>query len=123
MCPDSPNCVSSQAKDPAHFIAPFSVPEPVWGDTAKVMTLLQQSLEQLEGVSVVRVEGAYLHAEGTSKLMRFVDDVECLYVPEEQRVHIRSAARLGYKDFSVNRDRAERLRKVFQKALDQEGLE
>jgi uncharacterized protein (DUF1499 family) len=50
----------------------------------------------------------YLRAEVSSRLMRFVDDVE--FMIGEAAVDVRSASRLGYADFDVNRERIERLR-------------
>jgi uncharacterized protein (DUF1499 family) len=45
--------------------------------------------------------------------MGFVDDVEFLIAPEQSQIHVRSAARLGYSDFGVNRKRVEFLRAQF----------
>ena len=45
--------------------------------------------------------------------MRFVDDVE--FMIGTQAVEVRSASRLGYKDFDVNRERIERLRQRLSK--------
>jgi uncharacterized protein (DUF1499 family) len=60
----------------------------------------------------------YLRAEATSRLFRFVDDVEFQLIPEEHLMHVRSASRVGYWDLGVNRRRVERLRE----ALKREGL-
>lgn len=47
-------------------------------------------------------------------VFRFVDDVE-FYFPEttskEIIIHVRSASRIGYSDFGVNRKRIEDIRK------------
>jgi uncharacterized protein (DUF1499 family) len=47
-----------------------------------------------------------------------VDDVEFVLAPEQRLIHVRSAARLGYSDFGVNRKRAESLRAQFESADD-----
>ncbi|MGH7970152.1 MAG: DUF1499 domain-containing protein, partial [Limisphaerales bacterium] len=60
------------------------------------------------------IVGHYLHAEFRSPLMGFVDDVEFVLAPEQKLIHVRSAARLGYSDFGVNRKRAEFLRAQFE---------
>ncbi|MEO7761308.1 MAG: DUF1499 domain-containing protein [Casimicrobiaceae bacterium] len=52
----------------------------------------------------------YLHAECSSTLVGFVDDLECLLDRKARVVHVRSAARLGLRDFGVNRARVEALR-------------
>ena len=45
--------------------------------------------------------------------MKFVDDLELFY-NDESVIHVKSASRLGYSDFSVNRERVEQLRQSFQ---------
>jgi uncharacterized protein (DUF1499 family) len=42
--------------------------------------------------------------------MKFVDDAEFWVDPQAQAVQVRSAARLGRRDFGVNRARVEVLR-------------
>jgi len=103
-CKTSPNCVSSQA-DPAdqeHHIAPILF--------SGTMHELRRAVESMERAAVIREEGNYLYAEYTSKLMGFVDDVELLLDEKARLVHVRSASRLGHRDFGVNRKRIEELR-------------
>ena len=104
----SPNCVSSQA-DPAdaeHYIAPIKFS----GSPLEAMTALRRTVDGTEGTHVVRHEANYLYAEYKSKLMGFVDDVEFLASEKEGVIHVRSASRLGRRDFGVNRARVEALR-------------
>ena len=42
--------------------------------------------------------------------MKFVDDLERWVDPVNQVVQVRSASRVGRKDFGVNRERVEKLR-------------
>jgi uncharacterized protein (DUF1499 family) len=42
--------------------------------------------------------------------MRFVDDVEIFFDEKAGLLHVRSASRLGRRDFGVNRARVEALR-------------
>jgi len=42
-----------------------------------------------------------------------VDDVEFLFDDNARRIDIRSAARVGYSDFGVNRRRMEEIRRRF----------
>jgi uncharacterized protein (DUF1499 family) len=103
-CKTTPNCVSSQA-DPAdqeHYIAPIA-----YNGT---MQELRRAVESMERATVIREEGSYLYAEYKSKLMGYVDDVELLLDDKARLVHVRSASRLGRKDFGVNRKRIEELR-------------
>lgn len=48
-----------------------------------------------------------------SFLFRFRDDLECYFDAEEKSIHLRSASRLGYYDFGVNRRRVDDIRKRF----------
>ncbi|MFI8383623.1 DUF1499 domain-containing protein [Pseudomonas sp. NPDC079086] len=103
-CPDSPNCVNSQASDARHAIQPL----PLKGSTEETQALLKALLSEEPRVSLVDEAPGYLRAEYSSKLMRFVDDVE--FMIGASAVDVRSASRLGYADFDVNRERIERLR-------------
>lgn len=51
----------------------------------------------------------YLRATFTSRLLRFVDDVEFLVDESENHLHFRSASRLGFTDFGANRRRMENI--------------
>tara|TARA_B100000683_G_scaffold267345_1_gene300875 strand:- start:919 stop:1365 length:447 start_codon:yes stop_codon:yes gene_type:complete len=108
QCTEAKNCVSSQAGDEAHSIAPIEAT----GDSKRVTTLLTNSINAMGG-KVISIEGPYLWAEFTSKVFRFVDDVECYYDQESGVIHIRSASRVGYYDFNANRKRVEELRQKF----------
>ena len=104
----TPNCVSSQV-DPAdaeHYIAPI----PFKGDAAAAMAAVRKAVEGMPDTTIIRAEGNYLYAEYRSKLMRFVDDVEFFYDGSARLIHVRSASRLGRRDFGVNRARVEALR-------------
>lgn len=105
-CKRSPNCVSSQA-DPAdreHYIAPIAF--------RGSMENLRRAVESMERSTVIKAERDYLYAEYRTKLLRYVDDVELFYDQKEGVVHVRSASRLGRRDFGVNRNRIEALRRV-----------
>ena len=67
--------------------------------------------------TVVRHEGNYLYAEFKSKLMGFVDDVEFTYDDKAGVLHVRSASRLGRRDFGVNRARVDALRARIEKRI------
>ena len=111
-CLRSPNCVSSQAVDPKHRVEPLryrGAPGAAWDAALR-------AVEALPRTRVVEVRGDYLRAEATSRLLRFVDDLELLHVPEERAIHVRSASRLGYSDLGVNRKRVEALRRALHRA-------
>lgn len=101
-CKRTPNCVSSQA-DPAdreHYIAPLAF--------AGTIGELRRALERLPRVTVIGETGEYLYAEFRTPLLRYVDDVE--FVKAGSLLHVRSASRLGRRDFGVNRRRVEEIR-------------
>ena len=105
-CPDTPNCVSSDAEDPEHKIAAFSLIVPA----DQAWQIVGQVVSQMPGAFVVSQTGDYLHVEFTSAVFGFVDDLELHLRTDEGVIAIRSAARLGKSDFGVNRQRVEDLR-------------
>ena len=115
-CKRTPNCVSSQAdaSDSQHYIAPIDMKGNATGDA---FAAVRKAVESMPGASVVRAEAGYLYAEFRSKLMGFVDDVEFLYDPAKGVLHVRSASRLGRRDFGVNRNRIEQLRSMLEKRV------
>tara|TARA_R110000772_G_scaffold150741_3_gene261503 strand:+ start:32 stop:499 length:468 start_codon:yes stop_codon:yes gene_type:complete len=108
-CPDKPNCVNSFAEDEAHHINPIVSK----GSDGVVKNNILNVINSLENSKVTATESRYVRAEFTSDLFGFVDDVE-FYFPEssmnQTTIHVRSASRLGYSDFNVNRERVESLR-------------
>ena len=107
-CKRSPNCVSSQADraDAEHYIAPIAFK----GTTAEAMAAAKRAIEAMERATIMREERGFLYAEFRSKLLGFVDDLELLYDEKAGVFHVRSASRLGRRDFGVNRARVEKLR-------------
>ena len=104
-CPASPNCVCSEEQG-KHFVAPLKLKVP----PAQAWAVLDQVLAQTPRVRVVTRDDQYLHAEFTSAVLRFVDDVEFNLRPEARIIAVRSASRVGYYDFGANRSRVEKLR-------------
>ncbi len=103
-CPDSPNCVCSCAEDDEHHIAPLVA-------DASTMNRLKDVLAAMDNVSIVTDDGSYLRAECVTPLLRFVDDLEFLYVADEDVIHVRSASRVGHSDLGANRARVEEIRR------------
>lgn len=111
-CPSSPNCVSSQAADEGHFIAPFKI----IGDVEAAWAALKTALTGQSRTVITNETGDTLHAEATSLVFRFVDDIDAIMDADAKLIHIRSASRVGYGDFGVNRRRGENLRSRLQQA-------
>ena len=101
-CRRTPNCVSSQAdpSDREHYVAPI----PFRGDA---MAAVRRAVAAMPRATVISEKENYLYAEFRSKLLGYVDDVEFFY--DGAAIQVRSASRLGRRDFNVNRNRVERL--------------
>lgn len=109
-CPKTPNCVASQAADAGHFVEPLrfsDAPEQAWARLKSVLSVRPRT-------RIVEASADYLHAEATSRWLRFVDDVEFLMQADQGLIQVRSASRVGYGDFGVNRRRIEAIRRAFE---------
>ncbi|HDM8226792.1 MULTISPECIES: DUF1499 domain-containing protein [Vibrio] len=107
-CGDKPNCVSTQDTREEYNLTPFTLTE-----STNIDAIEQVALE-LPGAKTAVKEGNYLRIECTSKIMRFVDDLELKI--EGDQLTVRSESRVGYSDFGVNRKRAEQLRSLLANA-------
>jgi uncharacterized protein (DUF1499 family) len=105
-CPDTPNCVSTQAAHPDHLIIPFTYSKPL----EEARAALKIEMAEIDRTTLVKEDGPYLHFECRSRVLRFTDDVEFLFNEESKTLQFRSASRFGYSDWGVNRKRMEELR-------------
>ena len=105
-CPATPNCVSSDATDAEHRIDPLRLA--VSADEGWMA--VRHEVLALPRTRIAIENSDYLHAESTSTLMRYVDDLELQLRPDEGIIAVRSASRVGRSDFGVNRKRVESLR-------------
>ena len=105
-CPSSPNCVSTQAQDERHAIAPFRYRK----SRTEAKEAVKAAIGTMPRTRLLEEDEAYLHYEFTSLLLRFVDDVEFFFEDETKTIHFRSASRTGYGDLGVNRRRMEEIR-------------
>lgn len=112
-CPEYPNCVNSQAQpsDKTHFIAPISYK----GDLSSAREKLKTTILSFDRTTILTSDSVYIHAVFTSKMFRFVDDVEFYFESEPKVIHVRSASRVGMGDHGVNRERIEGIRLAFEK--------
>ena len=117
-CPDSPNCVSSQSEDKGHAVAPLRYE----GAAEAAMRELVGVIRGMRGARIKTVQEQYIHAEFTSFLFRFVDDVEFLLDDGPKTIHVRSVSRVGYSDLGVNRRRVGAIRSRFDALRGKEGL-
>lgn len=107
-CPNTPNCVSTEApaNDATHYLEPLPLPDdldPVAALDALEALIRSEPRTAIEGRTPLR-----LSATDRSRVFRFVDDVEARVDPAARVLHARSAARVGRGDLGVNRRRVER---------------
>jgi uncharacterized protein (DUF1499 family) len=108
-CPNSPNCVSTEAKDAKHSIEPIRYVS----SRDEAIKKLIAVINSMPRTKIVKTSDDYLHAEFTSAVFRFVDDVEFMFNDSDKTIKFRSASRVGHSDFGVNRRRMEEIRRRF----------
>lgn len=108
-CPPTPNCVSTEARKPGRRMEPFPYTDP----PATVVARLADIVEAIPGGRVVERGDDRIRAEFTSRLFRFVDDVDLVLDRDTGVVRFRSASRVGRWDLGANRRRMERIRAAF----------
>ena len=111
-CPDTPNCVCSDCER-ADKLPPLE-----FSSEAAVAKSALKSALRAKGITLLEEQENYLHAVATTPLMRFKDDLEFLIVPDEKKIHFRSASRLGKSDLGKNRAR---LKEIFA-LLEKDGI-
>jgi uncharacterized protein (DUF1499 family) len=107
------NTVSSQATLHKHTDYHAIAPLTYQGDGKAAFAKLASIVREQEGVNIVTAEPGYLYAEFQTRWLKFVDDVEFVLDEPAGVIHMRSASRLGRKDFGVNRMRLESIRRTF----------
>jgi uncharacterized protein (DUF1499 family) len=106
-CPDAPNCVSTETQGESHAIAPLLFQSP----PGKAFGCLKETLA-MDRVTILVADQEYIHAEFRTAL-GFVDDVEFHLDRKNRVIQMRSASRIGYWDFGVNRRRLAGIRSRF----------
>ena len=107
-CPDKPNCVSTKSPISLHAIAPLTYK----GSQEEAKLKLLEIIKSMPRTHVVTNKDHFLHIEFTSKIFRFIDDVE-FYFEDPGTIHFRSASRVGHSDMGVNGERMEEIRRHF----------
>lgn len=108
-CPDSPNCVSSQAKTDKHFIDPLVYS----GSGNEAFTKLKNIVAEYPGSRIIKSTTDTLHAEFRTHWLKFTDDFNAVLEDKTKTIQVRSASRIGYWDFGTNRKRIEKIRGAF----------
>ena len=107
-CPEKPNCIFSKNSTALHMIAPL-IYQSTFPEAKEKLLKVIKSMPRAE---IATNKENFLHVEFTSKIFRFVDDVE-FYFNEPGIIHFRSASRIGHSDMGVNRHRMEEIRHLF----------
>ena len=106
-CPQSPNCVTSQAADEGHRIPALAFR----GDPDAALARLKLVLGRRNDTTVIGEAADYLRVEFRTTL--FIDDGEFLLDRPNHAIQVRSASRLGYSDLGKNRSRLEEIRRQY----------
>ena len=113
---NKPNWICSESviqSDIDHYMNPINYKQEskeAWDSIKRVVVML--------GGNIIREDGNYLHATYTSKLFRFVDDLELRLDETDKVIHMRSSSRVGYSDLGVNRKRVEKIISEFKLGVE-----
>jgi len=106
-CPDSPNCVSSQASSKSHLVEAISYQV----DRDNARKALIAILENESKATIITQTDEYIHVEFRAFI--FIDDVEFYFPKEEAIIHVRSASRVGRSDLGANKRRVKSITSAF----------
>ena len=109
VCPPDPNCVSSQADDALHQIAPLAYT----GTTAAAMQHLVTIVQAQPRTTILQATPTYLAVVFRSATFQFPDDGEFVVDEANKLIHFRSASRIGKGDMGVNRARMTTISRLF----------
>ncbi len=114
LCPATPNCVSSlPSEDASKKIESFKLN----GNLANTQSVLKDIIQQMPRTQLIEQTDNYLHFTFTSLIFRFVDDVEFEFNENENKMHVRSASRVGRSDLGVNANRIAEIRRLYDERL------
>lgn len=100
-CPESPNCVSSHfPEDKDHYLEPLKYETTKEEARNQLLSILQKT----NNIKLIKNEPDYIHAEFTSSIFKFVDDLEFNF-HNDKLIHFKSSSRIGYSDLGANKKR------------------
>ena len=79
-------------------------------DSEKAFIELIQILDNTPRLEIINIEKNYIHAIVTSRIMKFVDDVEIKNFSQDNIFQVKSSSRIGIYDLGVNKRRVQTLR-------------
>lgn len=107
-CPDRPNCICSECETNGSYIEPLAFTS----DTENAWNNARAAVQDIGG-NIQKETDGYLWATFTSRVFRFVDDLELRMDITNRIIHMRSASRVGYSDLGANKKRVQKLRSRF----------
>ncbi len=78
-------------------------------DVDKAFKKAAQLISETPRTLIIEKNDSYLHAEATTKWMRYVDDLELKALREKSAIQVRSESRVGIGDNGVNQKRVDDL--------------
>ena len=106
--------MTSQDPDDSHAISPFEYT----GTPADARRALLAVLDSMPRTKIVSRTTAYIRAQFTTPILKFIDIGEFVIREQEPIIDVRSASQKGFYDFGVNRKRLEDLRQRFNEQLE-----
>ena len=98
-----PNCINSQSGRGAQASEPIRASAEQW-------QILKAWIAQQEDREITLDDGNFIQAVVKTALMESRDDVQLLFLPDDQLIQVRSSSRLGLSDLGTNARRVETLR-------------
>jgi len=79
-------------------------------NSEKAFNELIQILENTPRLKIIEKDKNYIHAVATSRIMKFIDDIEIKNLSQENIFLVKSSSRQGIYDLGVNKRRVQTLR-------------
>ena len=79
-------------------------------DSEKALNELIQILENTPRLKIIKKEKNYIYAIATSRIMKFIDDIEIKILHQDNIFQVKSSSRIGIYDLGVNKRRVQTLR-------------
>jgi len=98
-----PNCINSQSGGGAQASEPLRANAEQW-QQLKAWIARQQDWE------ITVDDGNFIQAIVNTPIMRFRDDIQLLFLSDDQLIQVRSSSRIGISDLGTNARRIETLR-------------
>lgn len=102
-CGSFPNCASSVNDGASSYVKPLPSTQKQWLE-------LKQWIGKQAGWELIIDDANFLHVVVTTPTLRFKDDLQLLFINQQQLIQVRSSSRLGIGDMGVNAKRIEALR-------------